>query len=210
MHTVSAILRRALLQHRSPVAVEGIGTLHTVRSGARFLSGQRLDPPRRMPELVASEADDLPLTSLVAAELSVDASIAEEMCREWLEGTYAQAAVNGLPAGSLFLEGIGTIQADPERGFEFFADPELLEMLNPLPAEPLVVPSPARRPMPGPQPGYPAYGGRRRPPRRRPKGKNPHNYTLSVFAVLVVLAALGYLCYYLWAHTDLFSAFLPR
>lgn len=209
MHIVSAILRRNLLQHR-PVAVEGIGTLHTVRSGAQFLPGQRLDPPRRMPELVMTEAGDLPLTELVAAELGADPVTAGEFCREWREAAYALAQASGLPEGSILLEGIGTIQADPERGTEFYADPELLELLNPLPAEPLVVPSPSYRAAPVPGSANPVRPGRPRPPRVRPKGKNPHNYTVSFFAVLVVLAALGYLCYYLWAHTDLLAGFLPR
>lgn len=210
MHIVSVILRRNLLQHL-PVAIEGIGTLHTIRSGAQFLPGQRLDPPRRMPELAATEYGDLSLTEVVAAELAADPATAGELCRQWREEAYDRAEVSGLPAGSLLLEGIGTIEADPVRGTGFFADPLLLEMLNPLPAEPLVVPSPSRPetvvPVPG---GRPVRAGQTRPNRIRPKGRNPHNYTVSFFAILVVLAALGYLCYYLWAHTDLFTGILPR
>lgn len=211
MQIVSDILRRCLLQHR-PVAVEGIGTLRTIRSGARFLPGQRLDPPRRMPELAETEYGDLPLTEIVAAELAVDPVTADGLCRRWREEAYAGAEASGLLAGSLLLEGIGTIEADPERGTSFFyADLLFLEMLNPLPAEPLVVPSPALRTVPAPAAGSPSRtGGRTRPRRIRPKGKNPHNYTVSFFAVLVVLAALGYLCYYLWAHTSLFEGVLPR
>ncbi|WP_298063501.1 hypothetical protein [uncultured Rikenella sp.] len=212
MDAVSSILLRYLLQHRA-VAVEGIGTLHTVRSGARLLPGQRLDPPRRMPELAETEYGDLPLTEIVAAELAVDSVTADGLCRRWREEAYAGAEAAGLSAGSMLLEGVGTIEADPERGTSFFyADPLFLELLNPLPAEPLVVPSPARRstalvPAPG---NSPRTGGRPRPRRSRPRGKNPHNYTVSFFAVLIVLAALGYLCYYLWKHTGLFSDFLPR
>ncbi len=209
MHIVSAILRRSLLQHR-PIAVEGIGTLHTVRSEAQFLPGQRLAPPRRMPELVMTEAGDLPLTELVAAELGADPVTAGDFCREWREAAYALALASGLPEGSILLEGIGTIQPDPEQGAEFYADPELLELLNPLPADPLMVPSPSHRAAVGSGSANPTRPDRSRPPRIRPKGKNPHNYTVSFFAVLVVLAALGYLCYYLWAHTDLLAGFLPR
>lgn len=209
MHIVSAILRRNLLQHL-PVAIEGIGTLHTIRSGAQFLPGQRLDPPRRMPGLAATEYGDLPLTEIVAAELAADPATAGELCRQWREEAYNRAETSGLPAGSLLLEGIGTIEVDPERGTGFFADPLLLEMLNPLPAEPLVVPSPSRPAAAVPAPTKSVRPGQARPNRIRPKGKNPHNYTVSFFAILVVLAALGYLCYYLWAHTDLFAGFLPH
>ena len=198
MHVVSALLRRTLLQFR-PVAIDGIGTLHTVRSSSRFQAGQRLDPPRRMPELVATEAGDLPLNSIVATELSLDPAAAEKVCHEWLQNAVILAEQSGLPEGSLVLEGIGTLQVDPETGFDFFADPDLLAMLNPLPAEPLVVPS-ARRS------AHPAQN-RHRP---RPKHKNPHNYTVSIVAVLIVLAAIGYLCYYLWARTDLLSDIFPR
>ena len=106
---------------------------------------------------------------------------------------------SGLPEGSLVLEGIGTLQADPETGFDFFADPDLLAMLNPLPAEPLVVPSARRSAAP--------MSAQHRP---RPKQKNPHNYTVSILAVVIVVAAIGYLCYYLWAHTDLLSDIFPR
>lgn len=209
MHIVSAILRRNLLQHL-PVAIEGVGTLHTIRSGAQFLPGQRLDPPRRIPELAATEYGDLPLVEIVAAELAADPAMAGELCRQWREEAYERAEASGLPAGSLLLEGIGTIEADPERGTGFFADPLLLEMLNPLPAEPLVVPSPSRPEAAVSAPGKPVRPGQARSNRIRPKGKNPHNYTVSFFAILVVLAALGYLCYYLWAHTDLFAGFLPH
>lgn len=209
MHIVSAILRRNLLQHL-PVAIEGVGTLHTIRSGAQFLPGQRLDPPRRMPELAATEYGDLPLAEIVAAELAADPAMAGELCRQWREEAYERAEASGLPAGSLLLEGIGTIEADPERGTGFFADSLLLEMLNPLPAEPLVVPSPSRPAAAVPAPGRPVRPGQPRSNRIRPKGKNPHNYTVSFFAILVVLAALGYLCYYLWVHTDLFASFLPH
>lgn len=209
MHIVSAILRRNLLQHL-PVAIEGIGTLHTIRSGAQFLPGQRLDPPRRIPELAATEYGDLPLVEIVAAELAADPAMAGELCRQWREEAYERAEVSGLSAGSLVLEGVGTIEADPERGTGFFADPLLLEMLNPLPAEPLVVPSPSRPDAAVSAPGRPVRPGQPRSNRIRPKGKNPHNYTVSFFAILVVLAALGYLCYYLWTHTDLFAGFLPH
>lgn len=209
MHIVSAILRRNLLQHL-PVAIEGIGTLHTIRSGAQFLPGQRLDPPRRMPGLAATEYGDLPLTEIVAAELATDPATAGELCRRWREEAYDRAEASGLPAGSLMLEGVGTIETDPVRGTEFFADSELLEILNPLPAEPLVVPSPSRPAAAVPAPGKPVRPGQPHSNRIRPKGKNPHNYTVSFFAILVVLAALGYLCYYLWAHTDLFAGFLPH
>lgn len=198
MHVVSALLRRTLLQYR-PVAIEGIGTLHTARSSARFQPGQRLDPPRRMPELVATEAGDLPLSSIVAAELSLDPATAEGLCREWQQTAGLLAMQSGLPEGSLVLEGIGTLQADPETGFDFFADPDLLAMLNPLPAEPLVVPSARRSAAP--------MSAQHRP---RPKQKNPHNYTVSILAVVIVVAAIGYLCYYLWAHTDLLSDIFPR
>ena len=51
MDSVTTILRRYLLQHL-PVTLEGVGTLRTLRSGAQFATGRRLDPPRRMPELV--------------------------------------------------------------------------------------------------------------------------------------------------------------
>lgn len=198
MHIVSALLRRTLLQYR-PVAIEGIGTLHTVRSSARFQPGQRLDPPRRMPELVATEPGDLPLSNIITAEFALDPTVAQELCQEWLQTAAILAQQNGFPEGSLLLEGIGTLQTSPDAGFDFFADPDLLAMLNPLPAEPLVIPS-ARRPAT-------PMSAQHRP---RPKQKNPHNYTVSILAVVIVMAAIGYLCYYLWAHTDLLSNILPR
>lgn len=211
MDAVSSILLRYLLQYR-PVAVEGVGTLHTVRSSARFLPGQRLDPPRRTPELAATEPGDLPLNDLVAAELAVDPATADALCDEWYGRACARAEQAGFPSGSLYMEQIGTIRVDRERGVEFLADPEFLAMLNPLPAEPLAVPSPARRT--GANAGRNDFRQRAGRPQRgrrmRPKGKNPHHYTVSFLAVSVVLAAAGYLCYYLWKHTDLFSAFLPR
>lgn len=209
MHVVSAILRRYLLQHL-PVAVEGIGTLHAVRSSARFLPGQRLEPPRRYPALGATEPDDLPLVQIVEAELALDPVTADSLCREWREAAYVQGELAGLPDGSLLLEGIGTIEVGADGGGAFFPQPEFLEMLNPLPAEPVVVPSPSRRGTSGSGTGRPVRTAHRRPNRGRPKTKNPHSYTVSFIAVLVVLAALGYLCYYLWAHTDLFSGLLPR
>ena len=208
MHIVSAILRRNLLQH-DPIAVEGVGTLHTVRYGARFLPGQRLEPPRRMPELVTPEPDDLPLAELVAADLEIDLAAADGLCGEWFDEALRSAAEEGLPAGSLRFEGIGTVRYDEARrpGGLFIADPELLEMRNPLPAEPLVVPTAARQ-LGG---GRPSGHGRqpRRGP-RGPRGKNPHRYTVSFLAVVIAAAALGYVTYYLWTHTDLFAGLLSR
>lgn len=217
MHAVTAILRRHLLQH-IPVVIEGIGTLRTVRSGAQFLQGQRLEPPRRMPELVPenSVGDAMPLTDLVATGLGVDLFTADGICRQWRETLSTDAAMAGLAEGSMLLEGIGTV-AFPEGiydgGAVFYPDPELLELLNPLPAEPLVIPSPARRtaPVAGTPPANAGRQVQRQPPRvKPPKGKNPHNYTVSFVAVLVALAALGYVCYYLWTHTDILADFLPR
>lgn len=217
MHAVTAILRRHLLQH-IPVVIEGVGVLRTVRSGAQFLQGQRLEPPRRMPELVPenTSGDAVPLTELVATGLGVDLFTADGICREWRETLYTDAAMAGMTDDSMLLEGIGTV-AFPDGVYDggavFFPDPGLLELLNPLPAEPLVIPSPARRtgPIAGTSSVNTGRPGQRRAPRvKPPKGKNPHNYTVSFVAVLVVLAALGYLCYYLWAHTDILADFLPR
>lgn len=217
MHAVTAILRRHLLQH-IPVVIEGVGVLRTVRSGAQFLQRQRLEPPRRMPELVSggTGAEGVPLTELVATGLGVDLFTADGICRHWREALYTDAAMAGLAEGSMLLEGIGTV-AYPDGVYDggavFFPDPGLLELLNPLPAEPLVIPSPVRRttPVAGTPPTNTGRQGQRRAPRvKPPKGKNPHNYTVSFVAVLVALAALGYLCYYLWAHTDILADFLPR
>lgn len=217
MHAVTAILRRHLLQH-IPVVIEGLGVLRTVRSGAQFLQGQRLEPPRRMPELVFDDlaGNAIPLTELVATGLGVDLFTADGICRQWRETLYADATMAGLGEGSMLVEGIGTV-AYPDGVYDggavFFPDPGLLELLNPLPAESLVIPSPARRTAPaaGTLPANTGRQGQRRAPRvKPPKGKNPHNYTVSFVAVLVALAALGYLCYYLWAHTDILADFLPR
>ena len=217
MHPVTAILRRTLLQH-IPVVIEGIGTLRTVRSGAQFLTGQRLEPPRRMPELTFDDpaGHASPLTELVATGLSVDPVTADGICRSWRETLYADANAAGFAEGTLLIDGIGTV-AFPDGvydgGAAFFPDPALLELLNPLPAEPLVIPSPARRTTPAagtPAPNSGRPGQRRTPKIKPPKGKNPHNYTVSFLAVLVALAALGYLCYYLWARTDILADFLPR
>lgn len=217
MHPVTAILRRALLRH-TPVAIEGIGTLRTVRSGGRVLHGLRVEPPRRMPELVFDDPEGraAPLTELVAAELAVDPATAGGICRDWREVLYADACTAGLAEGSMVLEGIGTI-AFPDGVYDggavFFPDPALLELLNPLPTEPLVIPSPTRR-IASPA-GVPAkhavrQGQRRMPRVRPPKGKNPYNYTVSFVAALMALAAVGYLCYYLWARTDILADFLLR
>lgn len=160
-----------------------------------------------MPELVFDDPEGhaVPLTELVAAELAVDPVTAGGICRDWRESLYAEACAAGLAEGSMVWEGIGTI-AFPDGiydgGAVFFPDPALLELLNPLPAEPLVIPSPARRT---------ARSGQRRMPRvRPPKGKNPYNYTVSFVAALMALAALGYLCYYLWARTNILEDFLLR
>ncbi|MDE5945023.1 MAG: hypothetical protein K2G93_05480 [Rikenella sp.] len=204
MHIVSSILRRNLLQH-DPISVEGVGTLHTTLRNARLLAGQRLEPPRRMPELSATEAGDLPLTEIVAAELSIGYSEAEELCRAWQEEAYRAAEQAGLPSGALLIEGLGTIRYDRREGggLIFVASPELLEMLNPLPAEPLVVPTATRRLGSGSGAGQPS---RRR--LRGTRGRNPHHYTVSVLAIAVALTAVGYVAYYLWTHTDLFLALL--
>lgn len=198
MHIVSAILRRTLLQH-TPVAIEGIGTLQTIRRGAQFLPGSRLDAPRRMPELVTSDTEDISLSEIVATELSTDILTALELCRQWHNW-----ALSGEDGSLMVLEGVGSIRIHT---LEYYPDPEFLALLNPLPAEPLVIAAPIRK-IATPQ------NGRRRPSRRRPpvrpRGKNPHNYTVSFVAILIVLAALGYLCYYLWAHTALFEGILPR
>lgn len=215
MHAVTAILRRTLLQH-IPVAVEGIGTLRTVRSGPQFLPGQRLEPPRRMPELIPlgtrpEEEVGVPLLEAVAAGLAVDPATADGICHQWREEAFAAG-----DGQTMWLEGIGTIAFSDNtcgEGTVYYPDPSLLELLNPLPAEPLVIPSPLRH-----APSYATaaggdtgrQGARRTPEVRPPKGRNPHNYTVSFVAVLVALAALGYVCYYLWAHTDLLAAFLPR
>lgn len=210
MHIVSSLLRRTLLQH-VPVAIEGVGTLNTFLTSAQFLSGQRLEPPRRMPELVATEAGDRPLVSIVAAELALDPMTAEQVCYTWQEEAADQAAREGLPEGSLCVKGVGTIRNDAERGTVFYAEPSLLEMLNPLPAEPLVVPSAARKHIPLPMTEQEVRRTRHRQAyHQRPKTKNPHNYTVSVLAILITLAAVGYLCYYLWQHTDWLSEWLPR
>lgn len=210
MHIVSSLLRRTLLQH-IPVAIEGVGTLNLSLHSAQFISGQRLEPPRRMPELVATEAGDRPLTAIVAAELALDPMTAEQVCYAWQEEAAEQAAREGLPEGSLWIEGVGTIRNNAERGTAFYAEPSLLEMLNPLPAEPLVVPSAARRHIPLPMTEQEVRRPRRRPAyRQRPKGKNPHHYTVSTLAILITLAAVGYVCYYLWRHTDWLAAWLPR
>lgn len=234
MHTVTSILRRALLQH-IPVAIDGAGTLRTVRSGAQFATGRRLDPPRRMPELIpAGEAmtDDeegytegVPLLEIVAAELTADAATAAMWEEEWRGTVCAAAAEAGWGEGAMLLEGIGTIAFREEADYngyirqtaEFYPDPEFLELLNPLPTEPLVLPL-AR--------GIPGTGGttgstgvseeRRRRHRRRapmavaPRGRNPHQYTVSFLAVLIALGALAYVCYYVWAYTEWLSDWLPR
>lgn len=217
MHAVTAILRRTLLQH-IPIAIEGIGTLRTVRSGAQFLQGQRLEPPRRMPELVVGNTvgNAVPLTELVATGLSVDLVTADGICRGWREALYADGSAAGFAEGTLLIEEIGTIAVSA--GFYneeavFYPDPALLELLNPLPAEPLVIPSPVRRTTPVRETSIAntTRPGQRHAPRvRPPKNKNPHNYTVSFVAVLVTLAALGYLCYYIWVHTDILADFLPR
>lgn len=219
MHIVTSILRRFLLRH-APVEVEGIGTLCTTRSGAQFLPGQRLDPPRRMPELRVSEAGDALLTEAVAGELGMDFVAADALCREWREEAFALGVQAGMGDHALLLEGVGTICWAEDGAAEFYAAPELLELLNPLPAEPLVVPSAGRRhsrpqPIPESHPRGTGNRGRRAVStsgrrRVRPKGRNPHNYTVSFLAIGVALGALGYLCYYLWAHTDWLSDFLPR
>ena len=210
MHVVSSLLRLTLLQH-IPVAIEGVGTLNLSLRSAQFISGQRLEPPRRMPELVATEVGDRPLAAIVAAELSLDPMSADQLCYTWQEEAAEQAACEGLPEGSLCIEGVGTIRNDPERGVAFYAEPELLEMLNPLPAEPLVVPSAARKHIPLPMTEQEVRRTRHRQAyHQRPKAKNPHNYTVSTLAILITLAAVGYLCYYLWRHTDWLSGILPR
>lgn len=197
MHIVSAILRRSLLQH-IPIAIEGVGTLHAIRSSTQFVPGNRLEPPRRIPELTATERGDAVLANIVAAELSTDILTATELCRQWLNWT-----MSGQDGSLMVLEGVGSIRIQT---LEFYADPEFLVLLNPLPAEPLVIPSPIRK-NPGISPGV---SGQRRTRRVRvqPRGKNPHNYTVSFVAILVVLAAAGYLCYYLWTHTDIFTGLM--
>lgn len=210
MHVVSSLLRRTLLQH-IPVAIEGVGTLHLSLRSAQFISGQRLEPPRRMPELVTTEAGDCSLSAIVAAELALDPMSANRLCYDWQEEATEQAAYEGLPEGSLCIEGVGTIRTDPEQGAVFYAEPELLEMLNPLPGEPLVVPSAARKHIPLPMTEHEVRRTHHQSPyRQRPNTKNPHNYTVSTLAILITLAAVGYLCYYLWRYTDWLSGILPR
>lgn len=41
----------------------------------------------------------------------------------------------------------------------------------------------------------------------RARGRNPHQYTVSFLAVLILLGALGYLAYFLWRHTSLWADF---
>lgn len=216
MHIVSTILRRYLLQ-RNPIAIEGLGTLHVALSEAQLLPGRRLEPPRRMLELVPTETADVPLIELVAADLTTDIITARDFCHEWREEAFYQAQMASMGKNTMLLEGVGTIRISRDNDAKFYPDPDFLTLLNPLPSEPLIVPIPTT-------PRYRSLattaGARssyvQRPPLRPrlPKvtamGKNPHNYTVSFMAVLVVLAALGYLCYYMWLHTDLLSGFLPH
>ncbi len=245
MDSVTTILRRYLLQHL-PVTLEGIGTLRTLRSGAQFATGRRLDPPRRMPELVpegepltddeGGYTEGVPFTEIIAAELAVDLATAAAWEEEWRASACAEAQAQGLAEGSMWLDGVGTIafretegyDGYPVRTAEFYPDPEFLELLNPLPAEPLVLPvgrwladgtateaeapdtrgydrrGPRRHPGPG------RRNGGRRGPKVLPRERNPHNYTVSFLAVLIALGALGYVCYYVWTYTDWLSDLLPR
>lgn len=187
MHIISEIFRRTLLQH-IPIAVEGIGTVRTVRRRGRLLAGQRLEPPRRMPELVATGPEDVPLAEVVATELAVDSTTAYELCGEWVAEGARRARERRWPPGSFVFEGVGAV-----RGDAFLADAELLEMLNPLPAELLVVPTAVKH--------LPTASAQRMR-QRGPRGKNPHHYTVSLLAILVVLVAVGYLAYYLWQHSE--------
>lgn len=214
MHIVSTIIRRYLLQ-RNPIAIEGLGTLHVALSDAQLLPGRRLEPPRRMLELVPTETEDIPLTELVAEDLTTDSITASELCREWREQTFSQAQMEGMDEDIMLLEGVGTISIVPYADANFYPDPYFLTLLNPLPAEPLIVPTPT-------MPRYrsiTATAGTRssfverptlrpRLPKISAKEKNPHNYTVSFMAIIIVLAALSYLCYYMWNHTDLLSRFL--
>lgn len=249
MDSVTTILRRYLLQHL-PVMLEGVGTLRTLRSGAQFATGRRLDPPRRMPELVpegepltdaeGGYTEGVPFVEIIAAELAVDLATAAAWEEEWRASACAEARAQGLAEGSMWLDGVGTIALRETEGYdgylqrtaEFYPDPEFLELLNPLPTEPLVLPvgrwladgngtaaeteaayarggydrrRSQRRPGPGRR-----GGGRRGPRVAPPRERNPHNYTVSFLAVLIALGALGYVCYYVWTYTDWLSDLLPR
>lgn len=217
MHIVSALLRRTLLQ-QFPIAVEGIGTVRTTLRRARLLPGQRLEPPRRLPEVVATQPGDLPLPEVVATELAIDLPTAYALCDEWREEGYRAAAEGGMPRGSFVFEGVGAVRNDAVRGGVLLVDPAFLEMLNPLSAEPLVVATATKRPAAadnelqtapdrrGRRTGGGARRGGMQPARqarpRGPRGKNPHRYTVSFLAIAVVAVAAGYLGYYLWRHAD--------
>lgn len=205
MHIVSAILRRRLLQH-SPVAIEGIGTLRMVKTQAQLLPGRRLEPPQRYPQLVPTELSDPYLQEVVAEELGLDLATATEACHQWHHWSLSADEQNG---EMMILEGIGTIRFST---YELFPDPYFLTLLNPIPAEPLIAATPFNPAYslaaPGvPEAEYPGGGAYHRRTQVRAKGKNPHNYTVSFFAILIVLAALLYLAYFLWVHTSIFSDF---
>lgn len=182
MHIVSSILRRQLLQH-TPVGISGIGTLHLVQTSVQRLTDGRLEPPRRMPELLPSAAYDTYLPEAVALELNIAPEEAAVLCEQW----YAESWVAEGEDHLMVLEGVGTIRNST---LEYIPAPEFLDQLNPLPTDPFVVVPPAPE-------------KRKREKVRKPKGKSSHGYTISFIAVVIVLAALAYLAYYLWVHTGL-------
>jgi hypothetical protein len=183
-----------------------------VRSGVRLLPGRRLEPPRRVPQLAPTQRGDTYLQEIVAGELGVDIATATEICRQW--NFWTLAGGNGREKGNtMILEGVGRIRLST---LEFTPDTEFLNQLSPLSAEPLVaIPMagsasgtgskrmPVMHPVMHPGPRKRSRGGRGKAVKAR--GRNPHQYTLSFFTVLILLGALGYLGYYLWNNTSLLA-----
>lgn len=239
MHIVSAILRQYLLR-REPVAVDGIGTLRTVRADALWGTQDRIAPPSDQLEFLPYETDASYLTFLVAQELELDHASAAELCRQWT--AWAQSNNDG----TMVMEGVGTVEL--AQGI-FWPDPAMTDLLNPIPSEPMplekpIVAVPALEPeissgetypgdelpaeafeepievgysapefeyIPQPEPVSeavaPVAPARRTSGNIAPEGRNPHLYTFSFMALIIVIAALGYLCFYLWRNTTLVSQF---